>query len=85
MSWNSVLGSRLWATGACTRGVGICGEGASELVHELLDDTMEVEVVVEAALHEVDEVVGGDGHLLGVELDREVAHRGLDVGVLRHG
>lgn len=40
--------------------------GAAELVHEVRDNSMEVEAVVEAVLGEVDEVVRRDGHVISV-------------------
>ncbi len=61
-----VLGARCRAAGASHTTVGVLGVGAAELVHEVGDDTVEVEAVVEALLGEVDEVVGGHGHGVGV-------------------
>jgi hypothetical protein len=51
--------------------------GAAELDHEVVDDAMKVQAVIEAALRELDEVARRDGHLVDEELDRERAERGL--------
>ena len=50
----------------------------TELVHEIGDDAMEVEAVIEAGVGEVDEVRGCHRHLIEVDLACDVAHRGLE-------
>jgi len=62
------------AAGSGTVAVGILGVGATELVHEIRDNAVEVDAIVEAAVGKVDEVAAGDGHLVGVELGLEGAH-----------
>ena len=46
----------------------ILGIRASKLEHEVLDHAVEVNTVVEALLDQRQEVAGGDGHLVGVNL-----------------
>ena len=59
---------------------------AAELEHEVVDDAVEVEAVVEAALRELHEVARGDGHLVGEQLDLDVAKRRLEErSGVRHG
>ena len=50
--------------GAAARAVRILRELTAELDHEVVDDAVEVEPVVEADLRELDEVAGGDRHLV---------------------
>lgn len=69
--------SGLGTASAGSAGVGISGVGASELVHEVGDDAVEVQAVVVALVRQIDEVVGGDRHLLREQLQGEGAHRGL--------
>ena len=45
---------------------------------------MKVEAIIEARIGKIDEVVSRKGHLLGVELDSEAPHGGVDSGVLGH-
>jgi hypothetical protein len=60
--------------------------GAAELEHEVVDDAVEVEAVVEAALGELHEVAGRDRHLIDEELDGDGAERGLEESCrVRHG
>lgn len=62
------------AASSGTVAAGILGVGATELVHEIRDNAVEVDAIVEAAVGKVDEVAAGDGHLVGVELGLEGAH-----------
>ena len=62
------------AASSGTVAAGILGVGATELVHEIRDNAVEVDAIVEAAVGKVDEVTAGDGHLVGVELGLEGAH-----------
>ena len=62
--------------------------GVAALNHEAGDDTVEDEAVVEALLHQRDEVVDGVGSHLGVQLglhDAAVLHFKGDNGILSHG
>lgn len=52
-----VLGASGRATSASSVGVGVSGVGATELVHEVRDHTVEVEPVVEAVVGQINEVV----------------------------
>lgn len=52
-----VRAARGRATGAGFARVGVSGVGAAELVHEILDHTVEVKAVVEATVREINEVV----------------------------
>ena len=67
-------GASAGAAGSSTGAVGVLGVGATKLVHEVGDDAVEVDAIVEAAVGKVDEVAAGDGHLVGVELGLEGAH-----------
>lgn len=67
-------GASVGAAGSSTGAVGVLGVGATKLIHEVGDHTMEVDAIVEAAVGKVDEVAAGDGHLVGVELGLEGAH-----------
>mmetsp|Transcript_48814 Transcript_48814/g.135438 ORF Transcript_48814/g.135438 Transcript_48814/m.135438 type:complete len:200 (+) Transcript_48814:460-1059(+) len=58
--------------------LGVLGVGAAKLVHEVGDDAVEVEAVVEAGVREVNEARHRDRHLLQKELARDAAHRGLE-------
>ena len=58
------------------RALGVLAVRAAELDHEFVDDPVEVQAIVETALGELDEVAGGDGHLVGQKLDLDVAHGG---------
>jgi len=51
--------------------------GTTELVHEVGDDSVEVNSVIEARVGQIDEVAASDGHLIGEELGLEGAHTGL--------
>jgi hypothetical protein len=53
----AVRGAGLRSAGACFAGVGVSRVRATELVHEVLDDAVEVHAVVEAGVSQVDEVV----------------------------
>ena len=52
----------------------------AELEHEPVDDAVKMQTVVEAALRELDEVVGRERHQIRVQLDHDVAERGLESG-----
>ena len=72
--------------GACAGALGILAVRAAELRHETCDHAVKVQAVVEAALRELDEVASGDRHLVGEELDLDVAERGLEErGRVGHG
>ena len=58
--------------------------GASELVHEVRDATVEVKSVVVSRLGKIDEVVSSDRHLLSEKLHSEASLAGLTNGVDRH-
>ena len=71
------------------RGNSACGRGmlaraqaqpahTSKLVHEVRDNAVEVQPVVEAGVGKVDEVAHSDGHLLEVELALDLAHRRVE-------
>ena len=58
----------------------------AKLNHEVVDDPMKVQPIVKAAFHERDEVLGGDGHPVEVQLDLEVAEgRFAKCGRVCHG
>src|SRR5512138_925832 len=71
--------------GAAARAVGILGVLAPELDHEILDDPVEVQPVIEAALGQLHEVARRDGHLVLKDLGGERAEGGLERrGRIRH-
>ena len=60
-----------------------CGARSTCLVHEVRDDPVEVQSVVEAGVDEVDEIGGGDGHAIKEDLGLHDAHlrqQAKDVG-----
>lgn len=59
-----------------TRAAGSLSLWTSTLDHEIRDDAMEDEVVVEAFFRELDEISSGLGSLFGVELDFDGALAG---------
>lgn len=65
--------------------LGITGVRATELVHEVGDDAVEVKAIVEPSLRQINKVVGGDGHILREQLHGEVAQGGLEGSVDGHG
>ena len=70
----------LGTAGSGARGLGIRRVGAAELEHEPVDDPVEVKAIVKAGVGEIDEVTGGDGHLVHEDLGLEGAHRGVEDG-----
>jgi hypothetical protein len=64
--------------GAGAGAVRVLGELAAELDHEVLDDPVEVQPVVEALLRQGDEVAGGARHLVTVDLGGEGAEGRLE-------
>lgn len=60
---------------ACASTVGIAAVRTAELNHEVVDDAMKVQAIVEAAFRKRDEVLRRDGHLVEIQLDSEVAER----------
>ena len=46
--------------------------GISALDHEILDDSVEYQTVVEAVLHQLEEVLNSDGSLVGVKLQLDL-------------
>jgi hypothetical protein len=86
-----VSGSRLGATSSSTAARGVTAVGASELVHEVGDNAVEGEAVVESLLREIDKVVRRNRHSsskrgrLGVQLNGERTHGGHASGnFVRH-
>jgi len=73
-------GAVLRTTGTSPVGVGVLGVRATELVHEVRDDAVEVNTVVVAGLAQVDEVGGGDRHLAEEDLGLEAPHGGVELG-----
>jgi hypothetical protein len=57
---------------------------ASKLIHEIRDDSVEVQTIVKALVGKINEVVRSDGHLLSEQLNGEGAHGGVNNSVLRH-
>mmetsp|Transcript_13014 Transcript_13014/g.38222 ORF Transcript_13014/g.38222 Transcript_13014/m.38222 type:complete len:231 (+) Transcript_13014:326-1018(+) len=68
------------ATRARVARLRVLGLWASKLEHEIRDDAVEVDAVVEARVGEVDEVAHGDGTVVEVKLRLEVAQSGLKLG-----
>ena len=66
--------------GAGARAVRVLAVRTSELDHEVFDDAVKVEAVVEAFFGEADEVARCDGHLVREQLDLEGALRRIEGG-----
>mmetsp|Transcript_17563 Transcript_17563/g.59692 ORF Transcript_17563/g.59692 Transcript_17563/m.59692 type:complete len:254 (-) Transcript_17563:17-778(-) len=76
---DGAVGARVLRVGrgpsrARAAGPGVAAVGAAELSHEVGDDAVEVQAVVEALVRKGDEVGRRDGHAVHVKLGREVAH-----------
>lgn len=56
-TWNLIGCVRLWSPSASATIVRISGVGASKLVHEVGDNTVEVQAIVETILGKVNEVI----------------------------
>lgn len=54
--------------------------GATELVHEVGDDAMKVQPVIEALVGEFDEISTSDGHLVDEDFSFEIAHTCFKLG-----
>lgn len=69
-----------WRTAlTCPRGARVPRERTAELIHEAIDDAMEVEPVVEAAPAEIYEVGGRDGDTVKVDFGLEAPFRGFEM------
>src|SRR6185312_11931951 len=66
--------------GAAARAVRIFRVLAAELDHEIFDHAVKVQAVIEACLHELDEVAGGDRHLVEIDFGGERSERGIERG-----
>mmetsp|Transcript_24256 Transcript_24256/g.59368 ORF Transcript_24256/g.59368 Transcript_24256/m.59368 type:complete len:216 (+) Transcript_24256:163-810(+) len=69
-------GSTFGSSSSRTARVGVLGVGASELVHKVGDDTVEVDSIVVSTVGQIDKVPASDGHLLGVQFSLESTHGG---------
>lgn len=76
--------SSLRAASARSRAAGVFRVWAAKLIHEVWDNTVEVNAVVKATVSKVNKVATGNGHLVRVELGFESAH-GCNKGSGRHG
>ena len=55
-------------------------DGGHALVHEVGNDTVEVQPIVETAVGQIDEIGCGDRHLLEVDLTLDHSKRGVESG-----
>jgi len=82
---SGVLGAWGGSTSSRLTGSGISGVRASELVHEVGDYSVKMKTVVEAFIGEIDEIVCGNGHIIGIQLNGELPHGGIYVSeFVRH-
>jgi hypothetical protein len=82
---NIECGPSFWTSSTRLGALSISAMRASKLIHEVLDNSVEVKVVIEAFLCKVDEVICTDWHLLSIQLDGKVTHGGLNISKFRHG
>lgn len=68
-----VLASKRFVIETVAGSTGASASWVTTLDHETVDDTVEDGVIVEVILSKIDEVVDGDGGLLGIEGDDNVA------------
>jgi hypothetical protein len=73
-AWADFIGEFI----ACVAGAGALG--ASALDHEIGDDAMKFQSVIEAIAGEKDEVIHGLGRVLGEKIDGDLAARGIKNG-----
>mmetsp|Transcript_27564 Transcript_27564/g.70232 ORF Transcript_27564/g.70232 Transcript_27564/m.70232 type:complete len:205 (-) Transcript_27564:36-650(-) len=76
---DKVLVCAIWrAASACAPALGVLGVRAAELVHEVWDDAVEVQAIVETRVSQVNEIAHRDRHLLEKKLAYDRAQRGVE-------